>query len=101
MEIKAALEILEAERKYAEENAPIVERSFKLKESKTRRRAEALKIAVDTMRKEIPFTPEPYRGWEGKCKCGAVFADRLTRYCGNCGQKLDWEGAEGGYSGRL
>ena len=28
----------------------------------------------------------------GKCKCGVEFLDRQTGFCGNCGQKLDWEG---------
>lgn len=26
----------------------------------------------------------------GKCKCGVEFLDRKTNYCGNCGQKLNW-----------
>ena len=24
------------------------------------------------------------------CRCGAVVFDKLTNYCGNCGQALDW-----------
>lgn len=24
------------------------------------------------------------------CQCGAVVFDKLTNYCGNCGQALDW-----------
>ena len=101
MKIEVAAEILEAERKYLAESAESFERAFHSKKSNLRTHAEALKLAVSALQKEIPFTPARLRGWEGKCKCGAVFADRLTRYCGNCGQKLDWGGAEGDYSGRL
>jgi rRNA maturation endonuclease Nob1 len=48
-----------------------------------------LKEAVE---KQIPKEPLPYKGWEGKCPtCGVIFVDRLTNYCGNCGQKLLWK----------
>lgn len=49
---------------------------------------------VEAMRKQIPFKPERVAYWEGKCKCGVVFMDRETNYCGNCGQKLDWSEEE-------
>ena len=48
-----------------------------------------LKEAVE---KQISKEPLPYKGWEGKCPtCGVIFVDRLTNYCGNCGQKLLWK----------
>lgn len=40
--------------------------------------------------KQEPYKPAPYQQHCGKCKCGAVFLDKKTNYCGNCGQKLDW-----------
>lgn len=49
------------------------------------------KIAIKALEKQIPFRPEHYKGFYGQCKCKAVFLDKLTKYCGNCGQKLDWE----------
>lgn len=51
---------------------------------------EKLEIAVDCMKKQIPYKPTPYKGYYGKCKCGVVFLDKTTNYCGNCGQRLDW-----------
>lgn len=44
--------------------------------------------------KEIPFKPVTFKLYAGKCKCGAVFLDNLTQYCGNCGQRLDWSDDE-------
>lgn len=51
---------------------------------------EANHMAIATLQKRIPQKPKPYKGWEGQCSCGVVFLDRLTNYCGNCGQALDW-----------
>ena len=56
------------------------------------RRDKAIEIAKAAIRKQIPQKPDPehqYYG-NGKCKCGAVFTDKSTNYCGNCGQALDW-----------
>lgn len=42
--------------------------------------------------KQKPFKPETV-GLTigiGRCKCGAEFLDSKTNYCGNCGQKLNW-----------
>ena len=27
----------------------------------------------------------------GRCKCGAEFLGSTTNFCGNCGQKLNWD----------
>ena len=45
------------------------------------------------MEKQIPYKPSRKKlVWGiGKCKCGVEFLDRKTGFCGNCGQKLDWE----------
>lgn len=52
---------------------------------------EAIKEAIAALEKQTPKEPLPYKGYEGKCSsCGVVFLDRLTKYCGNCGQRLDW-----------
>lgn len=45
---------------------------------------------IKALEKQIPYKPKPYHCFEGECKCGAVFLDRDTKYCGNCGQRLDW-----------
>ena len=51
----------------------------------------ALDIAIQAVEKQIPKKPRPRKGFEGRCVCcGVVFLDRLTNYCGNCGQALDW-----------
>lgn len=47
-------------------------------------------IPAAAQEKQISYKPEPCHPYEGKCKCGAMFLDRATEYCGNCGQKLDW-----------
>lgn len=46
--------------------------------------------------KQIPYKPSRKKlVWGiGKCKCGVEFLDRKTGFCGNCGQKLDWEDEE-------
>lgn len=53
---------------------------------------EVYAVAVKAIEKQIPTRPTPYEKYEGKCVCGAVFLDRSTKYCGNCGQALDWGG---------
>lgn len=53
-----------------------------------------LRMAISALGKQTPYTPKEYKGTVcdgvGVCKCGAVFLDRTTNYCGNCGQRLDW-----------
>lgn len=45
-------------------------------------------LNVRTPKKPLP--EERYYG-NGKCPCcNAVFLDKATRFCGNCGQALDW-----------
>ena len=57
----------------------------------------ALLAAKKALEKQIPKKPLPeekYYG-NGKCpSCGAVFIDKSTNYCGNCGQALDWSGVK-------
>lgn len=54
---------------------------------------EACALAISALNKQVPREPEPeekYYG-NGKCPaCGVMFVDKLTNYCGNCGQALDW-----------
>ena len=39
--------------------------------------------------------PETRYFGNGRCpNCDAVFMDKSTRFCGNCGQALDWDGGE-------
>lgn len=49
--------------------------------------------AIKALDKQIPFTPETnnLKVGLGRCRCGAEFLDKLTNYCGNCGQAIDWE----------
>lgn len=55
-------------------------------------RHKAFDLAISALEKQIPKKPLPYKGYEGQCpECGVVYLDRLTGYCGNCGQKLFWE----------
>lgn len=49
-----------------------------------------LSTAIEALEKQIPYTPKPYKQYAGTCKCGVIFMDRTTNYCGNCGQRLDW-----------
>ena len=54
---------------------------------------EALEIAKQAVEKQIPknvFPDSKYYG-NGICpNCNAVFMDKSTNFCGNCGQALDW-----------
>lgn len=45
------------------------------------------------MEKQIPYKPRKERliMGVGRCKCGVEFLDKGTNFCGNCGQKLDWD----------
>lgn len=53
----------------------------------------ALDLAISALEKQIskkPLPEEKFYG-NGKCPCcNAVFLDKNTNYCGNCGQALDW-----------
>lgn len=51
---------------------------------------EIVKLIVAALDKQIPYKPKSYPGYYGECKCGAVFFDKSTNYCGNCGQRLDF-----------
>ncbi len=48
---------------------------------------------IEAIKKQIPYKPKYYKDYPGQCKCGALFLDKKTKYCGNCGQKLSWEDA--------
>lgn len=39
-----------------------------------------------------PFRPytDNLRFGIARCRCGAELLDKSTKYCGNCGQALDW-----------
>lgn len=54
---------------------------------------------LEAIEKQIPKAPLPearYYG-HGKCpRCAAVFLDKSTCYCGNCGQALAWEEVNNG-----
>lgn len=45
---------------------------------------------IHAIEKQIPFKPKWFMDFPGQCKCGAVFLDKSTNFCGNCGQRLDW-----------
>ena len=50
-------------------------------------------IAIKAIDKRIPKKPIPDNRYFGNgiCpNCKAVFKDKSTDYCGNCGQALDW-----------
>lgn len=50
-----------------------------------------LKAAIKGIAK-YPLPDHRYYG-NGKCPvCRAVFMDKSTNFCGNCGQALDWSG---------
>lgn len=51
---------------------------------------EIFKTIAEALEKQIPYKPEPYKGYDGKCKCGVIFLDKATNYCGNCGQRIKW-----------
>lgn len=54
---------------------------------------EACRMGMQALEKQIPKKTLPEDKWygNGKCpRCNAVFLDKLTNYCGNCGQKLLW-----------
>lgn len=57
----------------------------------------ANEIALEAIEKQIPekLLPEQRYYGIGKCpRCGVVFTDDSTNYCGNCGQAIDWEEGE-------
>ena len=56
-------------------------------------RAKCMDILIEAARFRISKKPEienRYYG-VGRCPtCRAVFRDRTTNFCGNCGQAIDW-----------
>lgn len=53
--------------------------------------------ANEAIEKQIPkkVLPEQHYYGIGKCsRCGVVFTDDTTKYCGNCGQAIEWEEGE-------
>ena len=56
---------------------------------------ESIETVLKVARKGIAKYPLPdhrYYG-NGQCPvCRAVFMDKSTNFCGNCGQALDWSG---------
>ncbi len=55
-----------------------------------------VEMAAIALGKQEPFKPENKKlvVGVGRCKCGVEFLDKATRYCGNCGQRLDWSDTE-------
>lgn len=49
-------------------------------------------IPVYNFDKFIPFRPytDNIKAGIARCRCGVEFLDKNTKYCGNCGQALDW-----------
>ena len=49
-------------------------------------------IPVFNTDKFKPFKPytDKLRAGIARCRCGVEFLDKSTKYCGNCGQALDW-----------
>lgn len=52
---------------------------------------DVLELLLEVIKKQVPYKPKWFMNYPGQCKCGAVFLDKSTNYCGNCGQKLNWE----------
>lgn len=57
----------------------------------------SIKLAIEALEKQMPYKPKnevnpeyPALGRNYYCKCGVMFMDKATNYCGNCGIKLDW-----------
>lgn len=52
---------------------------------------------VEALEKQVPENALPEKRYYdfGKCpRCGVIFTDDSTKYCGNCGQAIKWEGVE-------
>jgi hypothetical protein len=45
---------------------------------------------IYALEKQMLYKPKWYKTYLRQCKCGAVLLNRSTKYCGNCGQRLDW-----------
>lgn len=52
---------------------------------------EALGMAIEALEKQIP-KKVTYEGFCPNCKTQyPMYPPSLNKYCGNCGQKLDWD----------
>lgn len=53
---------------------------------------EMLMVCKEALERQIPFKPETDKliVGVGRCKCKAELLDKETKYCGNCGQALEW-----------
>ena len=68
---------------------------------------QSVDMAIDALRKQIPYKPQEYEDKYYGCKCGEVLLEKWEEYpkklmdkrwglpyCLGCGQKLDWSDAE-------
>lgn len=47
--------------------------------------------AIYALKKQVPQKPISCKQYRGLCPCcGEFLAKESGKYCGNCGQKLDW-----------
>lgn len=54
----------------------------------------SFKSLLEARDKQEKFKPTQGKVGVGRCKCGVEFLNKNTKYCGNCGQKLDWSDEE-------
>lgn len=66
----------------------------------------AFDVAIQALEKQMPKKIAKQQWIETKCSCGYVFSkhhgdgyysipyEKMTAYCPNCGQKLNWEDDE-------
>ena len=72
----------------------------------SQKRAEAIDVAIKALEKQIPKKVKIEQWIDTKCDCGYEFSkhrgdgyysiplENKTKYCPNCGQKLDWSDEE-------
>ena len=89
---REALELLEYIRKTGNGEAPYVGCAQNI----------AIEMAINTLEKQIPKKVKIKQWIDTKCDCGYEFSkhrgdgyysiplENKTKYCPNCGQKLDW-----------
>jgi endogenous inhibitor of DNA gyrase (YacG/DUF329 family) len=83
----------------------ILDRTFSENLEEGRKRNMSIKIAIEALEKQIPKKPYLDKSDERTlCKCpnckyifvtkfadGSLCGGRMSKYCPECGQKLDWE----------
>lgn len=75
----------------------LVETKLGCKKLRYKQLSNVCDISIKAIEKQLPKKPIPDNRYFSNSicpSCKATFMDKSTKYCGNCGQALDWSDEE-------